>query len=96
MKAVWLRRAVADLRSVRAYIAEHDPLTAESVAQRIKQTVEHVKAHPHLGRPAARDGVRLMTVPSLRYLIPYRVSHGRIEILRVFHTSQTRPSSWDE
>jgi toxin ParE1/3/4 len=96
MKAIWLRRAAADLRIIRAYIAEHDPRAAVSVAQRIKQTVEHVKVHPQMGRQAARDDVRLMTVPGLPYLVPYRVRNNRIEILRVFHTAQVRPSSWDE
>ena len=96
MKIVWLPRAIGDLQDIRAYIAGHDPKAAQRVAQRIRQTVHHLKAHPQLGRPADIENIRLMSVPTLPYCIPYRVNDGYIEILRVFHTSQNRPESWEE
>lgn len=96
MKVVWLERAVADLQDLRAHIAEHDPGAARRVAQRIRRTIGHLKAHPALGRPADVEDIRIVSIPGLPYLIPYRVRAGRVEILRVFHTARDRPAEWEE
>jgi toxin ParE1/3/4 len=95
MKLVWLPRAVADLQHVRAYIAEHDPHAARIVAQKIRTLVARLKARPSLGRPTEIDEIRKISVPGLPYFIPYRVREGRIEILRVFHTAQDQPKTWE-
>jgi plasmid stabilization system protein ParE len=51
--------------------------------------------YSHLGHPSASvDGVYELHVPGLPYLLPYRIVDDRIEILRVFHESQDRPSAW--
>lgn len=84
MKVVWLPHAVADLANARAYIAQHNPSAAKSVAARIKKIVSQLCRHPYLGRPTDVEDVREMTVAGLPYLIPYRVRDDRIEILRVF------------
>jgi toxin ParE1/3/4 len=96
MKLVWLPRAVADLQHARAYIAEHDPHSARAVAQKIRTLVARLKSHPGMGRPTEMDDIRKISVPGLPYLIPYRVKEQRIEILRVFHTAQEQPESWEE
>lgn len=95
MKLVWLPRAVADLQHARAYIAEHDPQAARAVAQKIRTLVARLKTRPGMGRPTEIDDIRKISVPGLPYLIPYRVKERRIEILRVFHTAQEQPESWE-
>lgn len=95
MKIVWLPRAVSDLQDIRAYIAQHDPRAAQRIAQRIRQTVRHLKVHPQLGRPADVENIRMMSVPTAPYCIPYRAKDECIEILRVFHTAQEPPESWE-
>jgi toxin ParE1/3/4 len=95
MKLIWLPRAIADLQHVRAHIAEHDPRAARTVAQKIRTLAARLKARPSLGRLAEIDEIRQISVPGLPYLIPYRVQENRIEILRVFHTAQDQPKTWD-
>jgi plasmid stabilization system protein ParE len=95
MKIAWLPQAINDLQGIRAYIAQHDAKAARRVAQKIRQTVQHLKAHPQLGRPADVENIRLMGVPTLPYFIPYRVNNDYIEILQVFHTAQDRPENWE-
>ena len=95
MKIAWLPRAIDDLQDIRTYIARRDPRAARRVAQKIRQTVGHLKAHPQLGRPADVENIRIMSAPSLPYFIPYRVNDGCIEILRVFHTAKDRPETWE-
>jgi toxin ParE1/3/4 len=36
-----------------------------------------------------------LQVARLPYFLPYRVVDDRIEILRIFHESQERPSAWE-
>jgi addiction module RelE/StbE family toxin len=96
VKVVWLEQAFADLQAVRAYVSAHNPAAARKVASRIRKTVPHLTAHPHLGRPTDVQDIREMTVAGLPDLLAYRVREDRIEILRVFHTSQQRPESWEE
>jgi len=35
-------------------------------------------------------------IPNLTYTLPYRVMGDDIEILRVFHHSQEKPSRWED
>ena len=52
--------------------------------------------NPYLGHPSeSTDGMHELQVARLPYFLPYRVVDGRIEILRIFHESQERPSAWE-
>ena len=95
MKLVWLPLAIADLTELRRYIADHDPGAAQRVAVKLRRTAGLLKHHPHLGRPSPVVGLREISVAGLPYVIPYRVTHDRVEILRVFHTAQERPGQWE-
>ncbi len=96
MKIVWLSFAQRDLASIAAY---HEAAANADVARRIVQGVVRGASilldNPHLGRPSeSTDGVHELHVSTLPYLLPYRVVDDRIEILRVFHEAQDRPSTW--
>ena len=96
MRIVWLSFAQRDLASIAAY---HDAVASKDVAHRVIQRIVHSASNlidnPHLGRPSESvDGVHELQVAKLPYLLPYRVVDDRIEILRVFHESQDRPSAW--
>ncbi|HTE82295.1 MAG TPA: type II toxin-antitoxin system RelE/ParE family toxin [Reyranella sp.] len=59
MNISWSAEAIADLISLRAYIAEHDPIAAHRAAQRIIELIEDVLVHnPHIGRPGRVSGTR--------------------------------------
>lgn len=93
MNIVWAPQALHDLAHIRAYIARENATAAKAIVRSIVTYVEkHMRAFPltgHSGR--VRDTLEL-AVPKLPYVIPYRIRNGRIEILRVYHTSRLWPS----
>jgi toxin ParE1/3/4 len=90
----WLRTALKNFDDELSYIATDDPAAARLVARRILDTVALLAAQPAIGRPGRVSGTRELLVPQTRYLIPYRVRHGVIEILRIFHASRLPPKRW--
>ncbi|WP_256677974.1 type II toxin-antitoxin system RelE/ParE family toxin [Pseudomonas sp. SJZ079] len=76
------------------FIAVEDPHAAQRTASRILAAVALLKLQPGLGRPGRVPGTRELVVLDSRYLIPYRVNHQAVEILRVFHTSRSLPQRW--
>ncbi|MBI5003481.1 type II toxin-antitoxin system RelE/ParE family toxin [Candidatus Kaiserbacteria bacterium] len=96
MKIVWLAFAQRDLLSIAEY---YQGVAGKEISAHILQVIVHSASllihNPHLGSPSgSTDGTHELQVPHLPYLLPYRVIADRIEILRVFHESQDRPSRW--
>jgi plasmid stabilization system protein ParE len=94
MRVRWLRKALVDLDEEAAFIANEDPAAARMVVQRIVLAVDELREHPGIGRPGRVPGTRELVVPRTRYVVPYRVRGGAVEILRVFHTSRRPPGRW--
>ena len=94
LEVAWLRKALLNLDEEARYIAKDNPRAAQQVVARIVHAVELLKHQPGLGRPGRVPGTRELHVANTHYMIPYRVRHQRIEILRVFHTSRKPPSQW--
>jgi toxin ParE1/3/4 len=90
----WLKTALKNLNDEAAYIAADNPAAARLVVQRIMEAVALLSTQPAMGRPGRVASTRELLVPNTRYLIPYRVRHGVIEILRVFHASRRPPARW--
>jgi plasmid stabilization system protein ParE len=96
MNIVWLPFASNDLASIADY---HDAAASADVAKRLIQHIVRSAAalaeNPRLGKPSeSADGIHEFHIPRVPYLLPYRVVEDRIEILRVFHEAQDRPSTW--
>jgi addiction module RelE/StbE family toxin len=87
----WLRRALANLLSSAAYVAERDPAAAARIAARLEAAVRELARHPAMGRPGRVAGTRELVVPGTPYVVPYRVVGEEIQILRVFHGAQRWP-----
>jgi len=90
----WLRTALKNFDNEISYIASDDPGSARVVAGRIRESLTLLAMQPDIGRPGRVPGTRELLVPKTRYLIPYRVRHGVIEILRLFHSSRRLPKRW--
>jgi addiction module RelE/StbE family toxin len=90
----WLRTALKNFDDEMSYIAADDSAAARLVARRIADAIALLAIRPAMGRPGRISGTRELLVPKTRYLIPYRVRHNVIEILRVFHASRRRPKRW--
>ena len=96
MQIVWLPRARQNLTDIFSYVAKEAGVArAARLIDRITDAAEMLTAFPHLGKQSESDtDIRELQIPTLPYLLPYRVVGERVEILRVFHEAQRRPDQW--
>lgn len=94
MQVKWLRKALQNLDEEATYIAQDDPSAAGLAVQRVMAAVAMLADQPGLGRPGRVPGTRELIVLKTRYLVPYRVRGGTVEVLRVFHSSRHLPNKW--
>jgi plasmid stabilization system protein ParE len=83
--------ALRDLRRAGAYIAKDDPVVAEKVLARIRETTLRLASRPHIGRPGRARESRELVIAQLHYVVVYRAGRDRVEIIRVIHTSRMYP-----
>ena len=90
------REARGDLVRLRAFIAEHDPASAQRVARRLIQGIERLIRHPRLGKrvaiapgQAAPEEIRDWLVAD--YVVRYLIANDRIIVLRAWHGKEQRP-----
>ena len=96
LQIFWSGPALADLRSIRAYVARERPQTAKRLGRRIEERVLALRDHPDLGRTVPElpeTGYRELIEPP--YRIVYEVSRDRVVILRVWD-SRRSPESLEE
>jgi len=91
MKVVWFKKAIWDLESAKNYITQDNPLAAQQVVSRIKETVSLLSEQPGIGRPGRVPNTKELVVDRTPYILPYRVRDNRIEILRVLHAARQWP-----
>jgi predicted transcriptional regulator len=71
-------------------------LAAEALGDYVKKNAWRAKElHEAISVSESTDGIHELQVRRLPYFLPYRVVDDRIEILRIFHESQERPSAWE-
>jgi toxin ParE1/3/4 len=91
MQVRWSTAAAQDLFRIIEYIHKENPPAAQRVAQTIYQHVGSLTSFPHLGRLGRVDGTRELPVPSLPFLVVYRVTQEAVEIAGVIHGAQRWP-----
>lgn len=94
MRLVYSEHAVADLRRLRAFIAEHDPHAAERVAHDLVERIESLVRFPRMG-VAVRTAPDPESVRDLvldRYTIRYTWHRDTIIVLRLWHHREAGPS----
>ena len=94
MTLLWTELAVAHLRSAYDYIAADNPKAAEGVIERIISAVEYLEKHPDLGRTGRVDATRELVVVGTPFIVAYRHTKDRIDVLAVLHTSRRWPESF--
>ena len=94
MQIVWLNKALQNLDNIAAYIAQDNPSAASQVIALIIAQIDQLATQPAIGRPGRVMGTRECVISNSHYLVPYRIKNNRVEILRVFHTSQKPPKKW--
>jgi plasmid stabilization system protein ParE len=84
MNAVWSPRAIRHLIAIREYIEKDSDESAALIAARIPDAIETLQTQPQMGRPGRLTGTRELVVSGTPFIVPYRVKHGRLELLAVF------------
>ena len=87
----WTRIVLANLDEQARYIASDGPEAARSMVARIAAAIALLAAHPAMGRPGRVAGTRERVLAGTPFIIPYRVTAGTVEILRVLHPSRRWP-----
>ena len=93
MKLDWSARALADIKSIDAYISRHDPRAAERVFKAIQAAAQRLRTFPRSGPPGPLPGTRQIVVTGTPYLMPYRIEADRVVVLRVLHGRWLWPST---
>jgi toxin ParE1/3/4 len=88
----WLEDALADVRDIHRYIGEHNPEAAAELVCRLRDAADGLAEFSDRGRPGRWPGTCELVVPGTRYVVPYRVRGGVIEILCVFHGARRWPA----
>lgn len=92
MRAIkWTRRAVKRLDEIGAFIAHENPNASGRVVLRIVTSVQTLATQPAIGRPGRIEGTRELVLADIPYIIAYRISVTKIDILTVMHASQRWP-----
>lgn len=93
---VWLKSAKLDLIEINAYYSEKaSPKVAGNLLKRIHSSAIHLTEQPYMGVQSMDDDILEWHIPDLPYTLPYMINGDDIEILRVFHQSQNKPSKWE-
>jgi toxin ParE1/3/4 len=92
MIVLWSPEAIADIASLRAYIAEDNPDAANRIALHIGHNVEQLlSSHPEMGRPGRVPGTRELVIPMTPYVVAYSIRDNRVQALRVYHGARRWP-----
>ncbi len=87
------RRALRRVEEIGDYISYDSPTAAEKAIGRLLSSAENLRTHPAIGRTGRIAGTRELVLADLPYIIAYRVTETRVEILTIIHTSQRWPEA---
>jgi len=91
MKLRWLEAAIADLRAIKAYIAEENPEAAQRVIAQIRSETGLLTSQSSIGREGRIAGTRELLIRQYPYIVAYRELPDEVHILAVVHTSRRWP-----
>ncbi|MFZ3017348.1 MAG: type II toxin-antitoxin system RelE/ParE family toxin [Gallionella sp.] len=91
MSIRWLASALADMRGIKAYLAERNTEAAQQVIARIRHETNLLAAQPNVGRMGRLPDTRELVIGPYPYIVAYREQHGEVQILAVVHTSRRWP-----
>ena len=91
MQIRWSTTASQDLFRIIEYIRRENAPAAQRVAKAIYENVDSLNSFPFRGRMGRVEGTRELPVPSLPFLVIYRVTKEAVEIAGVIHGAQRWP-----
>src|SRR5579864_6607657 len=91
VKIRWTTQATDDLESAHELISEGSITAADRIVGRILTDIDNLARFPQIGRTGRIEGIRQLVIPRTPFIVVYRLVHGCIEILGVFHGSRKWP-----
>ena len=88
----WRAAARADLAAIIRFIANENPPAARRMRELIETSVLPAAEHPYLYRPGRVLGTREI-IAHPNYIVVYRVTADRVEVVSVVHARQEYPPS---
>jgi toxin ParE1/3/4 len=99
---ILMPRAREDIKQIAAYIGEHNPQASMAFRQTLQHIYEVLLDLPEMGsfrnfRNPDMKGLRMLPVPKCKnYLLFYRPTPERLEIVRVLHGARDVSSLFGE
>ena len=90
LPVVWRAAARSDLTQIIRFVANQNPIAARRLRLVIEAAVLPAAEHPYLYRTGRVPGTREI-VAHPNYIVVYRVTAERIEVVRVLHARQEYP-----
>jgi len=91
VKYAWLPQALDELHEIITYIGQFSPLAAEKLQHRIESSVLPLANFPYMFRESEKMPGFREIVADTNYLVFYRVTASRIEIVNVKHGRREFP-----
>lgn len=91
MDVLWLRGATATRLAQLRYVVRENPPAAARLSAEIRLQVRQLRDQPLIGRPGRVSGTRELVISRTPFIVIYRLTETRIEILRVLHGAQQWP-----
>lgn len=93
MQIRWSPAAADDFSRIIEYIRRDSAQAAQRVAQSIYETASSLTHFPNVGRAGRVPGTRELLLPSLPFILVYRIAKDAVEIANVIHGAQKYPPS---
>jgi toxin ParE1/3/4 len=93
MQIRWSSAASEDLFHIVEFIRKENAPASQRVANAIYEHVGSLSSFPHMGRQGRVEGTREIPVPSLPFIVVYRLVAEAVEIARIIHGAQRWPPS---
>jgi toxin ParE1/3/4 len=90
MKVRYSKAAVTDLAEIADHIRENSPRAAETVAKKIRASIDQLETFPYKGRPTDDPSIRMFPVVRYPYLVYYEVLRGEVVIHCIRHARRDR------
>jgi addiction module RelE/StbE family toxin len=92
LRIFWTRGYLRELEEIGDYIAEQSAGAAARIVNEIHSKTDRLlSANPFIGRPGEIEGTRELVIIGTPYIVAYRVTDTRIEVLFVQHGARQWP-----
>jgi toxin ParE1/3/4 len=91
MQVRWSVAALQDFSRIIEYILRDNASAADRVAAVVFEAVDSLAPFPYRGRRGRLEGTRELVLPSLPFIVVYRIAEEAVEIAGVIHGAQRWP-----